>query len=238
MKVAEVMTRQVAAVRPETPLKDVAALMVSKGISGVPVVGDDGAVMGVVSEADFVIKERGPNAVHHRLLARVFGESRQTRAELAKIEAQTAGAAMTSPAITVQATDTLRWAAQQMADLKINRLPVVEGSRLVGIITRADVVRAYVRPDPELARLVREEVLAKTAFWLEPDAFVVDVKDGVVHLGGRVERRSLAETIVDVIRDLGGVVGVASELSWELDDVSGHLVGEEVPDPRLTLRPH
>ena len=167
MKVAEVMTRQVAAVRPETPLKDVAALMVSKGISGVPVVGDDGAVLGVVSEADFVIKERGPEAVNHRLLARVFGESRQTRAELAKIEAQTAGAAMTSPAITVQATDTLRWAAQQMADRKINRLPVVEGARLVGIITRADVVRAYVRPDPELARLVREEVLAKTAFWLE-----------------------------------------------------------------------
>jgi CBS-domain-containing membrane protein len=108
MKVAQVMTRQVAAVRPETPLKDVAALMVSKGISGVPVVADDGAVLGVVSEADFVIKERGPEAVHHRLLARVFGESRQTRAELAKIEAQTAGAAMTSPAITVKATDTLR----------------------------------------------------------------------------------------------------------------------------------
>ena len=81
MKVAQVMTRQVAAVRPETPLRDVAALMVSKGISGVPVVGDDGSVLGVVSEADFVIKERGPEAVHHRLLARVFGESRQTRAE-------------------------------------------------------------------------------------------------------------------------------------------------------------
>jgi CBS domain-containing protein len=238
MKVAQVMTRQVAAVRPETPLKDVAALMVSKGISGVPVVGDDQSVLGVVSEADFVIKERGPEAVHHRLLARFFGESRQTLAELAKIEAQTAGEAMTSPAITVQANDTLRWAAEQMASLKINRLPVVEGSRLVGIITRADVVRAFVRPDAELARLVREEVLAKTAFWLEPDAFVVDVKDGVVHLGGRVERRSLAETITEVIRDLGGVVGVTSNLTWELDDVAGHEPGEEGPDPRLTLRPH
>ena len=238
MKVAQVMTRQVAAVRPETPRRDVAALMVSKGISGVPVVGDDGAVLGVVSEADFVIKERGPDAVHHRLLARVFGESRQTRAELAKIEAQTAGAAMTSPAITVEATDTLRWAAEQMAARKINRLPVVEGTRLVGIITRADVVRAFVRPDGELARLVREEVLAKTAFWLEPEIFEVRVKDGVVHLGGRVERRSLAETIVEVIRDLGGVVGVSSDLSWELDDVGGHPAGDEVPDARLTFRPH
>lgn len=238
MKVAKVMTRQVAAVRPDTPLKDVAALMVSKGISGVPVVDDDGAVLGVVSEADFVIKERGPGGVHHRLLARVFGESRQTRAELVKIEAQTAGEAMTSPAITVAATDTLRWAAEQMASRKINRLPVVEGSKLVGIITRADVVRAFVRPDAELARLVREEVLAKTAFWLEPESFVVDVKDGVVALRGRVERRSLAETIVEVIRDLGGVVGVTTELSWELDDVHGHPGGDEAPDPRLTFRPH
>jgi CBS domain-containing protein len=238
MKVAQVMTRQVAAVRPETPLKDVAALMVSKGISGVPVVGDDGAVLGVVSEADFVIKERGREAVHHRLLARVFGESRQTLAELAKIEAQTAGAAMTSPAITVAANDTLRWAAEQMAALKINRLPVVDAGRLVGIVTRADVVRAFVRPDAELARLVREEVLAKTAFWLEPEIFVVDVTDGVVHLGGRVERRSLADTIVEVIRDLGGVVGVTSGLTWELDDVAGREADEEAPEPLVTFRPH
>ena len=96
----------------------------------------------------------------------------------------------------------------------------------------ADVVGA------ELERLVREEVLAKTAFWLEPESFVVDVKDGVVHLRGRVERRSLVETIAEVIRDLGGVVGVASDLSWEVDDVSGHPVGDEAPDARLTFRPH
>ena len=238
MKVAQVMTRQVAAVRSETPLKDVAALMVGKGISGVPVVSDDGSVLGVVSEADFVIKERGPEGVRHRLLARFFGESRSTLAQLAKIEAQTAGAAMTSPAVTVHADDTLREAAEQMAARKINRLPVVENGRLVGIITRADVVRAYVRPDAELERLVREEVLAKTAFALEPDSFVVRVKDGVVHLEGRVDRRSLAETIVEVIRDLGGVVCTTSDLSWELDDVEGRPAGDQVLDSRLTFRPH
>lgn len=238
MKVAQVMTRQVAAVRPETPLKDVAALMVSRGISGVPVVAEDGSVVGVVSEADFIIKERGREAVHHRLLARFFGESHETMAELAKIEAQTAGQAMTSPAITVQADETLRQAAEEMASRKINRLPVVEGSRLVGIITRADVVRAFVRPDAELARLVREEVLAKTAFWLEPDSFLVEVDNGVVHLAGRVDRRSLAETIVEVTRDLGGIVGVSSDLSWEHDDLHGHEPGAETPDPLLAIRPH
>jgi CBS domain-containing protein len=201
------------------------------------VVDAGGAVVGVVSEADFVIKERGVEGVRHRLLARVFGESKQTKRELAKIEATTAGEAMTSPAITVDAADALKAAAETMASRKINRLPVVEDGRLVGIVTRADVVRAFVRPDAELERLVREEVLAKTAFWLEPDAFDLTVRAGVVHLAGRVERRSLAETIVDVTRELGGVVGVEAELTWEVDDVEGPGPATD-PDVLMTLRPH
>jgi CBS domain-containing protein len=237
MKVADVMTRTVVAVRRETPLKEVAAIMVERGISGVPVVDPDGAVVGVVSEADFVIKERGVERGRPRLLARVFGESRQTKRELAKIEATTAGEAMTAPAVTVEAADTLKSAAETMAGRKINRLPVVVGGRLVGIITRADVVRAFVRPDAELERLVRQEVLAKTAFWLEPDAFEVAVAAGVVRLTGRVERRSLAETIVDVTHALGGVVGVESELTWEIDDVEGPGPATD-PDVLMTLRPH
>jgi CBS domain-containing protein len=231
------MTRNVVAVRPDTPLKDVAALMIDKGISGVPVVDDSGAVVGVVSEADFVIKERGTEGVRRRLFAGVFGESRRARAELAKIAATTAGEAMTSPALTVEASDTLKWAAEQMAARKINRLPVVERGVLVGIITRADLVRAFVRSDAELERLVREEVLARTAFHLEPDAFDVSARGGVVRLGGRVERRSLAETIVEVTKGLGGIVRVESQLTWEVDDID---VPPQAPEPDVlrTLRPH
>lgn len=237
MKVADVMTRGVVAVRPETPLKDVAALMIDKGISGVPVVDASGAVVGVVSEADFVIKERGVEGVRHRLLSSIFGESPRTKRELAKIEATTAGEAMTSPALTVHAEDTLKVAAEQMASRKINRLPVVEDGVLVGIVTRADLVRAYVRPDAELERLVRDEVLARTAFWLEPAAFDVAGHAGVVRIGGRVDRRSLADTIVEVIHGLGGVVGVESELTWETDDVEEALSRPE-PEVLRTLRPH
>jgi len=237
MKVGDVMTRSVAAVLPETPLKDVAALMVDRGISGVPVVDADRAVLGVVSEADFVIKERGVVGGRNRLLAHVFGRSRKARAELAKIEATTAGEAMTSPAITLEAADTLQRAAELMASRRVNRLPVVEGGRLVGIVTRADVVRAYIRPDAELERLVREEVLAKTAFALEPDAFEVAVEGGVVRLEGRVDRRSLAETIVEVTHGLGGIVAVDSNLTWETDDVD-RPAGPGEPDILKTLRPH
>ena len=89
----------------------------------------------------------------------------------------------------------------------------------------------------ELERLVREEVLAKAAFWLEPEAFDLTVRAGVVHIAGRVERRSLAETIVAVTRDLGGVVGVESGLTWEIDDVEGSGPSAD-PDVLMTLRPH
>jgi CBS domain-containing protein len=237
MKVGDVMTRNVAAVSPETPLKDVAALMVGRGISGVPVVGADQAVLGIVSEADFIIKERGALGGRNRLLARIFGESRQTRAELKKIEATTAGEAMTSPALTVESTDTLQQAAELMAGRRVNRLPVVEEGRLVGIVTRADVVRAYVRPDAELERLVREEVLAKTAFSMAPEAFEIAVHGGVVRLEGRVDRRSLADTIVEVTHGLGGIVGVESHLTWETDDVD-RPAGPGEPEVLMTLRPH
>lgn len=237
MKVADVMTRRVVAVGPGTPLKDVAALMVDRGISGVPVADAAGAVLGVVSEADFLIKERGAGAARPRLLARLLGGGRRTKAEIAKIEATTAGEAMTSPAITIDADETLQAAAERMTDRRVNRLPVVDDGRLVGIVTRADVVRAFVRPDAELARLVREEVLAKAAFGLEPEAFAVAVRAGVVELTGWVERRSLADTILAEIRDLGGVVGVDPHLSWEIDDVEGPAPGSD-PDVLMTLRPH
>ena len=137
----------------------------------------------------------------------------------------------------MESTDTLQRAAELMAGRRVNRLPVVDGGRLVGIVTRADLVRAYVRPDAELERLVREEVLAKTAFSLEPDAFQVAVKGGIVRLAGRVDRRSLAETIVEVTHGLGGIVGVEFSLTWEKDDVD-RPAGPGEPEVLRTLRPH
>src|SRR5581483_10895418 len=103
MEVREVMTRTLVSVRPETPLKDVAALMVEHGISGVPVVDEQGVVLGVVSEADFIVKERGLEGVRHRPLARFLAPGDEARAESAKVQAATAGSAMSSPAITIEA---------------------------------------------------------------------------------------------------------------------------------------
>lgn len=218
--VQDVMTRTVTSVERATPLKEVAQLLVDQRISGVPVVDEDGLVVGVVSEADFLVKEQGAEAIRRRRFGRVLGESRDSRATLAKIEAATAGEAMTSPAITIGPASHIGEAAAIMTGNHVNRLPVVEDGRLVGIVTRADLVRAYVRSDEELARTIRHDVLLRI-LWLDPTPFTVVVKDGVASISGRVERRSTAEMIERAVTMVPGIVDVKADVTWSIDDRHG-----------------
>lgn len=217
MTVRDVMTRSVTSVRRSTPLKDVAQLLVDQGISGVPVVDVDGAVLGVVSEADFLMKEQGAEAVRHRRLARILGESRESRAHLTKLDAVKAGEAMTAPAVTVASTCSIHEAAAVMTVRRVDRLPVVDDGRLVGIVSRADLVRAYIRSDEELAKTIREDGLLRI-LWLDPAPFTIVVTDGVASITGRVERRSTAEMIERTVSMVPGILAVHADVSWPLDD--------------------
>lgn len=217
MTVRHAMTQSVISVRPGTPLKEVAQLLIDHKISGLPVVDDDGAVLGIVSEADFLVKEQGAKAVRHRPLARIIGESRESRSQLAKIGAVTAGESMTAPAITVSSDRRIAEAAALMTARGVNRLPVVDDGRLVGIVTRADLVRAYVRSDDDLARTIRDEVLLRI-FWLDPALFTVVVKDGAASIRGHVERRSVAEMVEEAVTMVPGIMNVHAEVTWAMED--------------------
>jgi CBS domain-containing protein len=209
MKVEEVMTRDVVTVAQSTMLKTVAETLASHRISGVPVV-EDVRVRGVVSEADILEKqaEAGP-----RGLARLLGRKRSD----AKRAARTAGEAMTSPAITVNPQRDVAAAARLMVERGINRLPVVtpEGT-LVGIVTRADIVRAFVRSDEEIERELRENVAVKT-LWIDPRKLEISVDEGEVTLAGEVDVRADAELFEYFARRVPGVVSVRSELRWRVD---------------------
>jgi CBS domain-containing protein len=217
MTIADVMSKPVFTVRRDTPLKDVARLLIDHGVSGVPVVDDDGSVLGVVSEADFLVKEQGSAEVHHRRLARVRGETAATRHQIDVLAAESAGEAMTAPAITIEATRPIREAASVMISRRVNRLPVVDDGRLVGIVTRADLVRAYVRSDDELVRTIRDDVLLKI-LWLDPAGFDVSVVDGVATLEGHVDLRSTAAIIEETVRMVPGIVACNAHVRWSLDD--------------------
>lgn len=217
LTVADVMTSPVFTVRRDTPLKDVARLLIQHGVSGVPVVDDDGSVLGIVSEADFLIKEQGLEEVHHRRLERLMGESDETRHQLDKVEARDAGSAMTAPAVTISPGRPIREAAALMTSRRVNRLPVVDDGRLAGIVTRADLVRAYLQSDEELVRAIRQDVLLRI-LWLDPAGFDVSVANGEASISGRVERRSTAEIIEETVRMVPGIVAVRANLPWSLDD--------------------
>ena len=176
MNVSQLMTKNVVTVRTDTSLKDVAALLATHGISGLPVVRD-GEVLGVVSEADILYKERGPVRPADGLL----GKLRARRGDVAalKLEARTAGEAMTSPAVTISPRRRVAEAARLMIEKAVNRLPVVDNGELVGIVTRADLVRAFNRPDEEIEREIREDVVVRT-FWMAPHDVTIEVADGIV----------------------------------------------------------
>jgi len=207
------MTRDVVSVTPETPLKDVAAVLVARGISGLPVCDADGAVVGVLSEADLLVKQGGSPERSGGLFAWLVETA--SAPDLAKLRARTAGEAMTAPAITVPAGSSVSEAARTMVSLGVNRLPVVEDGRLVGIVSRADLVRLFTRSDEEIARDIRQDVVKR--LWIAPERIEVEVEQGEVVLRGEADTEVEAELILKRIPLVAGVVGVRSELSWAVD---------------------
>lgn len=211
MRVYDLMTRDPVAVKPDTPLKEVAHLLVEHGFSGVPVVDDDGVVVGVVSESDFMLKERGRGHAPSSALSWLLGESTEIRHEREIVGARTAGQAMSAPPITIEGRiASIREAAITMAEHDINRLPVTEGGRLVGIITRADLLRVYAQPDAQLAETVRDALRSADG------VFVESVENGIVHLAGTAASEAMAETTIRIAEAVDGVLAVDAEgLSWQ-----------------------
>lgn len=197
MRVVDVMTAPAVAVHPETPLKEVAELLASSGFSGVPVVDGQQHVLGVVSEADIIVKERRP-------LVRTRGK--EARRSEAKRGARTAAEAMSWPALTISATARVDVAAAMMLDRDVNRLPVVDRDGvLTGIVTRADLVRAFIHGDDEIAAEIRQGVLVGE-LWRDPDLFVIRVKRGEVTIEGPIE----GDDLMLLVRRVSLVPGVVS----------------------------
>jgi CBS domain-containing protein len=203
MKVHQIMTPDPITVGPTTSLQDAAAVLVERGISGLPVV-DGGQLVGVFSERDLMFKQKGRPEVSPWL---AWLTSPIAAADRPKLEAKSVGAAMTSPAITVEPWESVATAASRMLDCGVSRLPVVKGGELVGIVTRADLVRAFVRTDAEIAQEIKEEVVGR-ALWLDDRTVDVTVENGEVTVTGEVPfDREVMERLVARVP---GVVSVTT----------------------------
>jgi CBS domain-containing protein len=217
MKVEEIMTRDVVTIGPEASVRDVAAILVERRISGLPVVNANGRLSGVVSEGDILFKEHDPTQPRRGPLGWLaYGAT--TRA-VAKANARLAGDAMTTPAITISPHRSVAEAARLMTERRVNRLPVVRGEQLVGIVTRADLVRAFMRPDAEIEREIRRDIV-KRALWLDPESLGVSVEHGTVVLSGELAGKSDALVLERLVARVPGVVVVRSLLTWREDDTA------------------
>jgi CBS domain-containing protein len=226
MKVKDVMATAVRTIRADASLKEAAGLMAELGISGLPVVAAGGRIIGVLSEADILFKETTP-AAKEGFFDRLFS---LPLPELeAKLAARTVGESMTAPAVTIGPNRPLTEAANTMVDQGVKRLPVVdESGTLVGIVTRADLVRAFVRSDDDIAREIREDVIRRS-LWIEPASLEVVVERGEVRLAGEVETKAEAELIPELVQRVPGVVSVLSKLRWpEESGRNGHRGGRLV----------
>ena len=201
MQVLDLMTTDVIKVPPATPIKEAAQLMFRHRVSGLPVVDEDGTLAGIITEADFLRLE----------VARLEAE------DLQPIE--TVGEVMTTGVVTIGPEEGLAEAAKIMVVQDVKRLPVVDDEdRLLGIISRLDIVAVFTRPDEIIEDEIREDLIRRVLF-IDPDAIEVSVAGGVATFRGEIGTRNEARLLEELARRLDGVMRVDNELSWRLDDI-------------------
>ncbi|MEV5508214.1 CBS domain-containing protein [Streptomyces orinoci] len=214
--VGELMTRRVVQVRPDTPFKEIVRELAENDVTAVPVVTHDGRVIGVVSEADLMRKSADQPDPFGRVPVPNLEEWERAKAEGARAEEL-----MSAPPVCARPEWNVVETARLMAVQGVKRLPVVdETDQLVGIISRADVLRVFLREDAAIRAEIDHDLLERT-LGLAPSAVTAEVSEGQVVLTGTVEARSMIPVIERLCRSVDGVVSVRQRLDYRSDDTGG-----------------
>ncbi|MEW2048058.1 CBS domain-containing protein [Streptomyces sp. NPDC005476] len=211
--VGEVMTREVVEAYRETPFKELVRLLDRHRISGLPVVDHDDKVVGVISGTDLIRRQAGRSTDGRAGRLRFPWPGHSARHVAAVAGATTAAELMSTPAITVHPEQRIGDAARVMERHGVERLPVVdEEDRLIGIATRRDLLRVFLRTDDEIRRDVLDEVVTR-GLGLPAHDVAVSVRDGMVTLEGVAEQRVDAALAIWLTYRIDGVIGVVNRLN-------------------------
>ena len=223
MRAADVMTTGVVTVAPDTTVPEIAALLLQRRISAVPVL-DGERLVGIVSEGDLLRRPETETEAAPSPWLRLFSGPGAVPDRFHKAHGMTAREVMTRTLVTVSPDTPLDEVARLLETKRIKRVPVMDGGRLVGIVSRANLLHGLVAArgfaaaassGPELDGQIRAEVqqmLAKNA-WLERDHVNLVVQDGVVHVWGIVRSDEHRQALNAALRGLPGVVRVEDHLS-------------------------
>jgi CBS domain-containing protein len=219
MKASDVMTRELACVSPTTPVADIARLLLARGVSAVPVVGPAGEPLGIVSESDLVAREEIGTLPRGSWWLTLLSDPTRQAGDFVRTHGLSAKDVMTVGAIDVSPEASLAEVATLMTARKIRRVFVIEGGRLAGVITRADLLRALASRIAVPATATRDgEVLAEIerrlaeAPWARNAWVTVSMRDGRVELSGAVESEAQHRALELLVRGVPGVVEVVDHL--------------------------
>jgi len=222
MHIRALMTPEVITVGPDTSLKEAARRMLSAGVSGLPVT-EDGRLIGIITEADFLTAEADRGVKRRAGLLRLF-----VRENGIPSQERTVGDVMTSDVRTISPDADHVKAARIMKTNGVKRLPVVEDGKVVGLVSRSDMLRAFVRPDKEIVDEIRNHVMKKV-MWVDPKRVAVTCDDGNLVLTGNMETKSDVELLIELTKRLDGVASVGNHLTWEIDNTKLEMTGAPRP---------
>jgi CBS domain-containing protein len=212
------MTREILTVGPEASLKEAARRMLEGEISGLPVINDDGDLVGIITEADFMATEADRRVTRRAGLLRLFVRD----AEIPSHE-RLVGDVMTADVKVIGPESDHAEAARLMEKEGIKRIPVVADGRLIGLIARADMLKAYVRSDEEIIDEIQGHVM-KDILWIDSRRVEIECVDGNVIVSGHLETKSDASLLIELTRRLDGVTSVSDHLTWEVDNTKLEMV--------------
>lgn len=226
MKARDIMSTKVVTVTPDTVVRDIAALMLEKHISGVPVLTEDGTLAGMISEGDLLRRpELGTEKHRRRWLSFFHGSNEEQAREFTKSHALRAADVMTEPVVFVSENDSLGEVVGVMEKNNVKRLPVVTDGKLVGIVSRVDMLRVLaarqaepLAPPPETDAAIRATMndVLKNEEWAMSAMVNVIVSEGVVHLWGVIDSNDQRQALRVAAENISGVTAVEEHLSFSL----------------------
>jgi CBS domain-containing protein len=229
MKAREVMTRDVVTVKPSMPVRDIAKIMSDKHISGLPVVADDGHLIGIVSQSDLLHRTELGTERRPKSWLRLFADPDTMAREYSKGHGLTAHDVMSRHVVSVQADDDLQRVADVLDTHRIKRVPVMGSGKLVGIITRGDLVRALTRleittstrtlDDGSIQKALIDKMRGQS--WLDSSYVSLTVRDGVVELWGLMKSADQRNALKVLIEETEGVKRAEDHLQVGMARISG-----------------